>query len=147
MGDVTIAVGVSLGDFSNEFVALLEQAGEGMLRDMAEDGAALSRAYAPIGTKADPRTRHLKDSITSSSDSESASWEATARHALITEEGGGPSEISGRVNFFWEKEGRRWVPGPNIIHHPATDAQPYLKPALDDIMEKWEDYAKRHYPQ
>lgn len=148
MEDVTVQVGVSIEDFSNEFVALCERAGEDMLRDMAEDGAALSRAYAPTGVKADPRTRALKDSITSSSDHDSAHWEATARHALIIEEGTSVwPQIPGNVKFFWEREGRDWIPGKNTINHPPTQAQPYLKPALEDIMSKWEGYALRHYPK
>lgn len=129
------------------FVSDCEHSGEQMMERLSEIGADLSRTYAPAGKKDDPRTRHLKDSITASHTATTAHWEAKARHSVVIEEGGEESLISGRVNFFWEKEGRDWVPGDNIIHHPPTLAKPYLRPAYNDVMQLWQEVARIYYPQ
>jgi hypothetical protein len=144
--DVEIGVEIDWRELQESFVLDIIAAAEKTLAELAEKGAARSRELAPVGKKPDKRTPALKDSITSHSDHEKAEWSCTARHALITEEGGGPSEITGRVSFFWEAEGRPWRPGDNKIRHPSTGAQPYLAPALFEIMDKWDEVAKRYYP-
>lgn len=147
MGDVAVSNRVLARDSFGRFIAACEAAGADMMRDMAEDGAALSRTLAPKGTKPDPRTTRLTDSITASSTETSAHWQADARHALAQEKGGRPHEITGWVNFFWEKEGRDWEPGPNRIQHPGNPAHPYLRPAYEVIMGRWMEYARRYYPR
>jgi hypothetical protein len=145
--DIEVGVEIDWRELENSWTLDIIAAGEATLAELAEKGAAKSRELAPVGKKADKRTPKLKDSITAHSDHEKAEWTATARHALITEEGGGPSQIPGEVSFYWEIEGRWWKPGHNVINHPATFAQPYLAPALFDIMDKWTEVARRYYPQ
>jgi hypothetical protein len=118
-----------------------------MMRDMAEDGAAVvahARAEGHQGRPAHPALRRRYHG--GSSTATSAHWEANARHALAQEKGGRPHEQTGWVNFFWEKEGRDWEPGPNRIHHPGNPAHPYLRPAYEIIMGRWMEYARRYYP-
>jgi hypothetical protein len=147
VGSVAVSNRVIARDTFGRFIAQCELAGEEMMHDMAEDGAALSRTLAPKGTKKDPRTPHLRDSITASSSGTSAHWEANARHALAQEKGGAPHPQTGWASFFWEKEGRDWEPGPNTISHPGNPAHPYLRPAYEIIMGRWMEYARRYYPR
>lgn len=124
----------------------LEMAGARMVADMAEDGAKIARELAPVGVKADPRTKRIVDSIVSYATRTSAHWGVVGtRHGMIIEKGGGPALIPGNVSFWWEKEGRRWLPGDNVIHHPPTAAKPYLQPSFDTVMSNWLQYARRYY--
>lgn len=133
----------SIGQFASE----CSDAAERTVRESIEKGAELSRAMAPVGTKADPRTTKLKDSISSQMLSRtSGEWKATARHALPIELSAGPHDITGWVSFFWEKMGRDWSPGPNTIHHPGNAAQPYLRPAYQIVMGRIMAVARREYP-
>jgi hypothetical protein len=94
-------------------------AAEATIEDMVTDGAKLSRQLAPSGSKDDPRTPKLKESIEPVVFSRtSGAWVAAARHALPIEFGAAPHGITGRVRFFWDRMGRWWVPGDNTIHHP-----------------------------
>lgn len=147
MGTVAVSNRVIARNTFGQFIAECELARENMLRDMAEEGAALSRSLAPQGTKNDPRTVHLRDAITAKSTATAAHWEANARHALAQEKGGAPHTQTGWAQFFWEKEGREWQPGPNRISHPGNPAHPYLRPAYEIIMGRWMQYARRYYPR
>lgn len=139
-----INIGELLG--VDEYLAELEVAKRDLMDELAKEGAKKAREYAPVGPKNDKRTRHLKDAITSESGASYARFTVKARHGLITEYGGGPSEIPGNVYFYWDKMGRFWNPGTNIIHHPPTRAQPFMRPAFDDLMLEWHEIAKRVYP-
>jgi hypothetical protein len=122
-------------------------AAENTIRDAVEEGAELSRSLAPVGHKKDPRTVKLKDSIESEVLSRtSGQWKSTARHALAIEKSAKPHPITGWVNFFWEREGRNWDGGPNMIQHPGNAAQPYLRPAYEIIMRRIMEIARRNYP-
>lgn len=134
-------------DSFGRFVSAIKAGGAEMMADMARDGADLSRAYAPKGGKPDARTPRIVDSIFEQHTSTTAQWGSTARHALPQETGGVPHLQRGDVSFFWEREGRRWRPGQNMINHPGNPAQPYLRPAYENIMARWMDYARRHFPQ
>lgn len=111
------------------------------------DGADLSRGFAPVGHKDDLRTIPLKASIEPVVVSRTQGfWQATARHALPVEFGAGPHPIPGSVSFFWEEEGKWWIPGSNVINHPGNAAQPYLRPAFKIISGRLLEIAKRKYP-
>lgn len=148
MAKMSVAV-TSGGRMSSEldaYVGRLEHAGEELMEALAEETAIKAIEYAPAGHKPDKRTPALKDAIRYEFGKGYARIIVTARHALIIEYGGGPSKIPGSVSFYWDKEGRRWHPGPNIIEHPPTRSQPYMRPALDDIMREWHSIARRIYP-
>jgi hypothetical protein len=130
-----------------QFIRECEQAAERTARDLVERGAELSRNFAPVGHKVDPRTIPLAQSIESRMiSSTSGEWFATARHALPVEFGAGPHEITGQVHFWWENEGRWWEPGDNMINHPGNPAQPYLRPAYEIVMGMAIDVADENYP-
>lgn len=146
-GGVAVSNRVIARSSFGRFIQACSIAGENMMRDMAEDGAQLSRELAPKGAKDDPRTPHLADAITAHHTATSAQWQATARHALAQELGGAAHLQSGWVHFFWEREGREWEPGWNMINHPGNPAHPYLRPAYEAIMGRWMEYARRHFPR
>jgi hypothetical protein len=135
-----------------QFTRHVKRAGEGTVEEMVEEGARLSRAFAPTGVKHDRRTLPLKQSIiTKMHGRTNGSWGSVARHALPIELGARPHLIIGDpfVKFFWEAAGRMWVPGlfgePDIINHPGNDAQPFLRPALANVMKRWRTIAARYY--
>lgn len=130
------------------YIGRLERAGDELMEALSIEMETKAIENAPEGKKADKRTRKLKDIgvIQASHTRYSAKVQVFARHGAIIEYGGGPSKITGRVFFYWEKYGRYWRPGDNVIEHPATHAKPYLRPALDDIMREWPDIAKQIYP-
>lgn len=130
-----------------QFTRDCSDAAESTVKKAIEEGAQLSRTLAPVGPKEDPRTVHLKDSIsTQMFGRTSGEWKSTARHALPIELSAVPHDITGWVSFFWEREGRMWAPGSNIIHHPGNAAQPFLRPAYQVIMGKIMSIARSEYP-
>lgn len=148
MGEIAVSNKVIARDEFGRFIAECEAAGIATMRDIANKGAELSREFAPVGKRDDPRTRHLKESITAHYSGTTAYWKADARHAVIVEKTGSVWHTqTGDVSFFWEKAGRMWKPGINLIRHPPTAPKPYLRPAYEIMMATWMDYAKRYYPQ
>lgn len=146
MSTAAVSNKVIARDNFGRFISEIEAGGEKMMEAMMEDGMKLSRALAPKGVKDDPRTPKLVDSIDGTYTATTAQWWADARHALAQEFGAVPHEITGWVNFFWEREGRDWEPGPNRIQHPGNAAQPYLRPAYESVMRRWASFARRYLP-
>jgi hypothetical protein len=145
-------VNVSARNSLGQFTKLVEEAGHKTVEEMVEIGANESRRQAPVGGKHDRRTVPIKQSIfTQMFNRSSGMWGSSARHALYQEKGTRPHEIvSSKFNFFWQNEGRMWIPGlfrdPDIINHPGHDAQPFLEPAFNMVMTRWRQIARKHYP-
>lgn len=117
------------------------------IKKAVEDGADLSRGFAPVGHKHDRRTVPLKDSIDSVMVSRTKGfWRANARHAAAQEHGAVPHIITGNVTFWWENAGRFWQPADTEIFHPGHGAQPFLAPAAKIIAARMSAIAKRYYP-
>lgn len=154
MSQVKAEIHVASRNRLGQFIREVETAGALTAADMIDEGAKLSRALAPVGTKTDLRTIPLKESIyTQMRSRTSGFWGSSARHALPIEKGARPHFITGNpvfARFFWEEMGRFWIPGlfgePDIVSHPGNEAQPFLKPALDIVMSKWRQIARRRYP-
>jgi hypothetical protein len=135
---------IARNDFGR-FVAEMEGRITRGIEDAIEQGAELSRGMAPVGEKPDYRTVPLKDSIsTEMKSSTSGVWKSTARHAAPVEFGAGPHLITGQVRFWWDAEGRWWVPGQNFINHPGNRAQPFIRPAYEDIKNRFADIMRVH---
>lgn len=144
----------SLGRFISE----CEAAATGTVESLIENGADLARDFAPVGHKPDPRTIPLRESIGHALTSRTSGVVyATARHALVTEFGGAPHTIPGNpaLSFYWENMGRWWVPASefyntpglaDVVNHPGSPAQPYLRPAYRAMMGMALPTADRHYP-
>lgn len=143
--DLATSNNVIVRDNFGRFAAQLEENGLQMMKGIAEEGARLSRSFAPVGHKADRRTKSLQDSIETSYSSTRASWTCTARHALPQETGSRPHDITGNVSFFWEREGRPWSPGTNTIRHPGNPSRPFMRPAYEIVSRDWMIYARKAY--
>lgn len=143
--DGDIITKITTHDEFGRFTSFSTAAGKAMLEEMAEEGAKLSRELAPRSGKNDPRSKSVADSMESHVSGDTASWTSTARHAMAVELGSVRHFQSGWVNFFWEKAGRDWEPGPNLIDHPPTAPKPYLRPAWEIIMSRWPEFARRHF--
>lgn len=141
-----------------QFIADVEEAATQTVSDAIEEGAKLSREIAPRGRKDDPRTDSLVDSIkTELTGRTSGRWYSDARHALPQEFGARPHDIRGnpRLEFFWEREGRRWIPASvlyrqpglvDVVHHPGNRPQPFLRPAYEIVQQKLMEIARKNYP-
>ena len=130
-------------DRFGRFIREVEMASGETVKDLLQEGMELSRALAPVGTKRDPRTVPLRDSLFIEMTSRTqGTWGSFARHAMAIEKGGRPHIIYGNPNlgFFWEKEGREWLPAEfyysspgmrDFVNHPGNAAQPFLRPAYE----------------
>lgn len=139
------------------FIAECEIAGHRTIERAIDEGAQMSRREAPRGSKHDPRTVPLKDSIVGVAHGTSGYWYSFARHALPQELGATPHPITGspELSFFWEEEGRNWIPASiyykqpglvDVINHPGNAPQPFLRPAYEYVMLNVVRWAKRYYP-
>ncbi len=135
------------------FRAACEQAGTDTVETLVKRGAAMSRKLAPEGTDHDPRSIPLKQSIHHKMlSSTSGVWQAWARHAMFVEKNTRAHTYEGNpyFQFYWENAGRMWVPGlfgePDIVNHPGTTAQPFLRPAYEAIMAQAMTVAKQKFP-
>lgn len=147
MSGVAVSNRVIARNDIGQFRRACSDAAEKTVEEAIERGAKMSRQMAPSGTKRDPRTTKLKNSIEPHMLSRTqGEWRATARHALAIENGAVPHAITGWVNFFWAREGRDWVPGSNLINHPGNGAQPYLRPAYRIVMQQIMQIARSKYP-
>lgn len=138
------------------FIGECEGAATKTVTKAAKRGAKLSKAYAPVGHKHDKRTIPLTESIDWRLLSRTAAeWFASARHAMPQEFGAGPHPIEGNLRFFWEEQGRMFVPASEfygvpgmttIVNHPGNPAHPYLRPAYEDVMAQFMQIARSEYP-
>lgn len=141
-----------------QFIRECEMAAEDTVKAAVEEGAQISRTLAPVGKKPDPRTVPLKDSIfVQMRGRTSGSWGSFARHALPIEKGARPHTIYGKpgLHFFWDEAGRWWVPAEDfygipglvdVVNHPGNAAQPFLRPAYEQVMARIMQIAKQKYP-
>lgn len=151
MGELHAGVRVAARNSIGQFARECELAGQQTLRDAVEDGANFSRTFAPVGHRHDHRTVPLKSSIHTEVRGNVGRWFSVARHALPIEKGARPHTMIGNptFRFFWEAAGRMWVPGlfgePDIINHPGNEAQPFLQPALDLVIARATQLARKNY--
>lgn len=158
MSGVAVSSPVLARNSMGEFIAACERGAEKTVKDAIEEGAALSRTFAPIGHKHDKRTVPLQQAIhTRMLGRTRGEWYARARHALAQEKGAAPHPIYGSpgLNFYWEAAGRRFVPASEyyhqpglqtVVNHPGNPAHEYLRPAYEAVMRRVMAIAKRNYP-
>lgn len=97
------------------------------LKETADEGARIARNLA---TK---KTGQMAGSITSTVGTSGASWSVHSGHWAYQEFGTRPHFIGGSVSFFWDRAGRRWVPGSNTIHHPGNRAVHFMRDSFDAV--------------
>lgn len=141
MGGFEITMHVGLRDEMGRFIAACDEAATKTVEDLISQGAAMSRALAPVDTGA------LSGSIESHMiSSRSGQWGPHVKYAMPQEFGAGPHGLPGNVSFFWENQGRMWKPGPNEINHPGNPPHPYLRPAYEAVMGNAISVAAANYP-
>lgn len=141
MGHVAVSQRVIARNRFGQFRAALSEAATATVKDAIDDGAAASRALAPMDTG------RLAGSIESEmTGATSGHWFSDVAYALHQEFGTKRHRQTGWVNFFWEKAGRDWVPGENEINHPGNPPHPYLRPAYEAVMARIMQIARRNYP-
>ena len=135
------------------FISECEAAATRTVKDMLDAGADVARKEAPVGPKPDRRTVPLRDSIETHMTSRTSGYfSSNARHAGPIEFGAVPHVIPGNpyLHFFWESEGRWWVPGlladQDLVNHPGNAAQPFMGPGFRAIVHSYGSIAARHYP-
>lgn len=144
-GQVEVRTGVQFRDERGRFLAKIKEGSLAAFKEMAEDGAAIAHDLAPPpSAKRDPRSAHITDSFYHDAGEDYALWGNSARHAMAVEEGSIRHLQSGNVSFFWDKKGRWWKSGSNLIDHPATAAKSYLRPSYYAIVQEVRTYLKRH---
>lgn len=151
MPNIAVSNTVVYRDDMGKFLAAVNKGVTAAVRETVEDGAKMSRRLAPSGSKHDPRTIKLKDSIEwYMTGATSGVWVATARHALPIEYGARPHPIKGKPDllFWWDKEGRYFTPSHRVdeVSHPGNAAQPYLRPAYEATMPKLLNALDKHIP-
>lgn len=146
MARVPLTMTVNHRNRWGQFAAHYEHSGEQTVKDAIEEGARLSRTLAPVGTKHDPRTTPLRQSIETEMTSRTrGGWLSRARHARPIEYGAAPHPITAAVRFWWENAGRMWVPGDGWINHPGNRPQPFMRPAYEMVKRRMTDIARRNY--
>lgn len=141
MAGFEISMHVSLRDEFGRFIAACDEAATKTVEDLIKQGAAMSRAMAPV------RTGSLSGSIESHMiSSRSGVWGPHVKHAMPQEFGASPHPLPGNVSFFWLEQGRMWEPGANEIRHPGNPPHPYLRPAYEAVMGNAISVAAANYP-
>lgn len=161
MAGVEVAMQAAFRDEMGRFIAAVENAARETIEDLVDEAAKAGAAAAPVGAKKDPRSAHIKDAFKGEALSRTAGRVInTARHAAALYHGSSEHLQTGKVNFFWEEQGRPWYqkyadelrelevyPGRDVINHPATAAQPaFMDVALQYMKRSFAEIAKRHYP-
>lgn len=153
MPGVAVSNRVVVRNRFGEFIRDCEQAAEYTAEDMVKMGAELSREYAPVGSKPDPRDIPIAQSIVHEMLSRTSGvWKALSGHALHQEFGTRPHTMYGNPHFrfYWENEGRMWEPGlfgeQDIINHPGHGPQPFMRPAYKEVMAAAMQIARMRYP-
>jgi hypothetical protein len=159
MPELSMAVNnrVIARDRFGRFTDNVKKATSDTVRELVEEGMNLSRSLAPTGTKHDRRTAPLRASLYMVMESRTRGyWGSNARHALAVEHGARPHIIPGNpgLKFWWEAEGRMWIPAAkyygipglqDFVNHPGNDAQPFLRPAYDEIMRRMHGKMRKNF--
>lgn len=139
------------------FISEIENAGNKTVQAMIQEGAEISKSLAPVGRKHDRRTVPLRDSLFTHMESRTQGyWGSISRHALPIEHGARPHTIMGSpaLRFFWEREGRMWIPAEafygqpglrDFINHPGNAAQPFLRPAYEIVSRRAMEHLRKNY--
>lgn len=151
--ELGVAGHVAARNSIGQFISACERAATETVQQLIEDGKQLSLDMAPVGHKQDPRTPTLQEGMFAEMLSRTQGrWGCAARHALPIEFGAAPHPIHGNpfLYFFWESEGRDWIPGLlgpfDVVNHPGNAAQPFLRPAFAAIKNEASRVMAAKYP-
>ena len=159
MGDFDLDFECSFRNSLGRYEAIIERAtGEAVAQAVAE-AEAFGKGVVPRSGKRDPRTVSLSEGIIGEQKSRTTGTvKSTARHAAAVEYGTSAHLQPGNVRFFWENQGREWLPyaspemheddfpGAPVIHHPPTAPQPYMDKIKNFLQRRIVEIAKDKYP-
>lgn len=157
MARVAVSNQVIYRSNKGQFLANINGGATRTVQRTIDRGVELSKGYAPIGRKPDERTVPLHAGFfTKMLSSTAGVWGNFARHALPIELGAGPHQIPGNpaLRFYWEAMGRMWIPAeifyqqpglPDLVNHPGNAAQPFLRPAYEDIRHEVMAIARQEF--
>jgi len=131
---------VIVRDNFGRFIADVEGAATRVVEDAIMEGEDAARDVAP------ERTGHLKSSFFSAVLSRTSGvFGNTADYAEFQDRGTNPHLITGNVRFFWEREGRDWIPGENFINHPGNPATHFMNVGWQALKRAVPGLMRRHY--
>lgn len=154
------------GQFADE----CDKAATETVKEMIHRGARTSRTLAPVGKEPwrynrrhgyVPLKRSIRSRMTSAT---SGQWYSIAPHALYVELGTSAHRIQGHLKFSWQdgwfywnnpmfgpvgsgKPYENWDESGAWVRHPGTRAQPFLRPAYDQVVKRQMlEVAREKYP-
>lgn len=171
MAKVEFSARANWDDDFGTFSKRVEAAVEAAVVELVEEGADISRELAPEGNMSSPNTRppgRLKRSIYTYRKSRFVGgWGSDEPHADAVEFGAGSHPIFGNPKLSFRatggKDKRRTqskrtgrflkqydytgkIISPTYVNHPGNEAQPYLRPALEEIKARFVDTIKSYMP-
>jgi hypothetical protein len=123
-----------------QFAAECSAAAVATAAEMTTDGTKAAKALAP------KRSGALANSIYPIYMGKAGRWATGMYYAMFQEEGAGPHQLPGNVSFFWEKMGRQWTPGYNLINHPGNPATRFMRRSYQIVAARAMAIARKHYP-
>ena len=150
--DVAVSNRVIARNGLGQFIRECEQAAGETVLDVARQGVAASRALAPV------RTGALASSIQPFLLTRTqAVWGSNLKYALPQETGARAHDLPANVSFWWEREGRMWMPpevylrrtghaGADPIKHPGNPGTHFLRDGFDSVWGRVMSIARKHYP-
>lgn len=153
MAGIAVSNRVVARNHFGQFIRDCEQAATATVKELIEEGEAISKGMAPVGSKTDRRgTPIFASFFTQMHSRTSGVWGNFSPWALHQEFGTRAHVILGSpyLRFFWDNAGRMWIPGlfgtPDVVMHPGHRAQPFLRPAYEAVMARAMSVARKHYP-
>jgi len=141
MATATIHVEAAYRDNAGRFASLLEKAASETVAEIVANAEAVAKAQTP--RRSGKLYRSIRGVVLSS---HSGAVAAGTDYALYQEKGTFPHLMPGNVSFFWEREGRMWVPGSNAIVHPGNLGKHFMVAALHYMKARYAAIAAKHYP-
>lgn len=146
-------------DEFGRFLAEMKGAATATISQALEEGARFAKAESPKGTKDDDRGPSIQEGITwALTGANTGHLVSLAAHSAPQEYGAAPHRIEGSpdLSFFWEAEGRWFVPASQlnppdaarvtVINHPGNPSQPFMRPAYKYMTRRIVEIAKERYP-
>jgi hypothetical protein len=122
VGELHVSNQVIARDDLGKFIADIENAAPRLIEASLDAGVDAAKAVTPVDTG------RLRNSFASRLLSRTVGiFSNSAPYARWQDEGGDPHQQTGWVTFLWEKRGRMWNPGDNMINHPGNDAAHFMR--------------------
>lgn len=143
----TVSARVVVRNDIGRFIADIEGAAPKVIADVLDAGISASQNATPV------RTGHLRGSFFKIIESRTRGFYAnSAKYAYYQDQGAGPHAMIGSpfFRFYWEREGRMWIPGlfgePDVIAHPGNPATHFMDAGWPAVRRATPGAMARYYP-